>query len=170
MATIRTGIVLSTEGGALPRLLPLFRRGLGGRFGSGRQWWSWITLDDEVDAILWLLDHDVSGPVNLTSPEPATNAELTRALGRVLHRPARLPVPRFGPRLLVGSELADALLFTSARVQPTVLERSGYEFHHPDLDRAALSCPRRSAPRVPVGVYLGCMRMPPSTRMVSAFM
>ena len=83
----------------------------------------------------------MSGPVNLTSPEPATNAELTRALGRVLHRPARLPVPRFGPRLLVGSELADALLFTSARVQPTVLERSGYEFHHPDLDgalRAAL--------------------------------
>jgi len=136
VATIRTGIVLTTEGGALPKLLPLFRLGLGGRFGSGRQWWSWITLRDEVDAVVWLLTHDVSGPVNLTAPEPATNAELTKALGRALHRPAVLPVPSFGPGLLVGRELAHALLFTSARVEPAALTASGYPFSDPALDPA----------------------------------
>jgi uncharacterized protein (TIGR01777 family) len=129
----RTGIVLSKEGGALPKLLPLFKLGLGGRFGSGAQWWSWITIDDEIRAIAWLLENDIRGPVNLTAPNPVTNREFTRILGAVLSRPTRLPVPRFGPRLLLGSELADALLFTSARVQPSALESSGFAFLHSDL-------------------------------------
>jgi uncharacterized protein (TIGR01777 family) len=131
---VRTGVVLSKEGGALPKLLPLFRLGLGGRFGSGAQWWSWITLDDEIRAIAWLLENDIRGPVNLTAPNPVTNREFTRILGAALSRPARLAVPRFGPRLLLGSELADALLFTSARVQPAVLESSGFAFSHSDLE------------------------------------
>jgi NAD dependent epimerase/dehydratase family enzyme len=114
--------------------LPLFKLGLGGRFGSGRQWWSWITLDDEVRAMTWLLENDVHGPLNLTAPNPVTNREFTRVLSTVLSRPAVFPVPRFGPRLLVGSELADALLFTSARVQPAVLESSGFSFSHASLE------------------------------------
>jgi uncharacterized protein len=139
LATIRTGVVLARDGGALPKLLPLFKLGVGGRFGSGRQWWSWITIEDQIEAIIWLLTRPVWGPVNLTSPEPATNAELTRALGRVLHRPAVLPVPHFGPGLLVGPELAEALLFTSARVHPDALLASGYRFQHPDLPDALRS-------------------------------
>lgn len=130
----RTGLVLSREGGALPKLLPLFKLGLGGRFGSGAQWWSWITLDDEIRAIEWLLENDVRGPVNLTAPKPVTNREFTRILSAVLSRPAWLPVPRFGPRLLLGSELADALLFASARVQPAVLDSTGFAFSHSDLE------------------------------------
>lgn len=132
----RTGIVLSPHGGALAKLLPLFRLGVGGRMGSGRQWWSWISLDDEVGAIRWLLDHDVTGPVNLTAPGPVTNAEMTKVLGRVLHRPTVVPVPSFGPKLLLGGELADSLLFTSQRVLPAVLEAQGYPFAHPTLEGA----------------------------------
>jgi uncharacterized protein len=131
---VRTGLVLSRDGGALPKMLPLFKLGLGGRFGSGAQWWSWITLDDEIRAIAWLLENDVRGPVNLTAPNPVTNSEFTRILSAVLSRPAWLSVPRFGPRLLLGSELADALLFTSARVRPAVLESSGFAFSHSDLE------------------------------------
>jgi uncharacterized protein (TIGR01777 family) len=130
----RTGIVLSRDGGALAKLLPLFKLGLGGRFGSGAQWWSWITLADEIRAMEWLLENDVHGPVNLTAPNPVTNREFTRVLGAVLSRPARLPVPRFGPRLLLGSEFADAMLFTSARVRPAVLESRGFVFSHSDLE------------------------------------
>ncbi|HVB91269.1 MAG TPA: TIGR01777 family oxidoreductase [Acidimicrobiales bacterium] len=134
VACARTGVVLSRQGGALPKLLRLFKLGLGGRFGSGAQWWSWITLDDEVRAIEWLLENDVRGPVNLTAPNPVTNREFTRVLSAVLSRPAWLPVPRFGPRLLLGSELADSLLFTSARVRPAVLQSSGFTFSHSDLE------------------------------------
>ena len=130
----RTGLVLSPEGGALPKLLPLFKLGLGGRYGSGAQWWSWITLDDEIRAIEWLLENDVRGPVNLTAPNPVTNRDFTRVLSAVLSRPALLPVPGFGPRLLLGSELADSLLFTSARVRPAVLESSGFAFTSSDLE------------------------------------
>ncbi len=133
---LRTGIVLSPEGGALAKLLPLFRYGLGGRMGSGRQWWSWISLADEVGVIRWLLDHEISGPVNAVAPHPVTNVELTKTLGSVLHRPTVVPVPAFGPKLLLGSELADALLFTSARIEPGVLTANGYEFAHPDLEGA----------------------------------
>jgi hypothetical protein len=130
----RTGLVLSPEGGALPKLLPLFKLGLGGRYGTGAQWWSWITLDDEVRAIEWLLENDVRGPVNLTAPNSVTNRDFTRVLAAVLSRPALLPVPSFGPRLLLGSELADSLLFTSARVRPAVLESSGFAFTSSDLE------------------------------------
>ncbi len=141
----RTGLVLTRDGGALPKLLPLFRLGLGGRFGSGAQWWSWITLDDEIRAIEWLLGNDVRGPVNLTAPNPVTNREFTRILGAVLSRPAYVPVPRFGPRLLLGSEFADALLFTSARVRPAALESSGFSFSHSDLETGLRSVLKSAA-------------------------
>ncbi len=132
----RSGIVLSPRGGALKKQLPLFKLGLGGRFGSGRQWQSWIALDDEVGAMLHLLTTDVAGPVNLTAPNPVTNADFTKSLGAVLHRPTLLPVPSFGPKLLVGSELADVLLYESKRVLPRALEASGYSFRYPTLDSA----------------------------------
>ena len=135
-AFLRTGLVLDAGGGALAKMLPLFKLGLGGRLGTGRQWWSWIALEDHVGAMVHLLTAGVSGPVNLTSPEAVTNAEFSRTLGRVLHRPAVLPVPRLGPRLLLGAELADTLLFTSLRVRPEVLTRSGYAFRHPTLEPA----------------------------------
>jgi len=135
-AFLRTGIVLSPAGGALKKTLPLFKLGAGGKMGSGRQWWSWISLDDEVGAIVHLLTAEVSGPVNLTAPTPVTNAEFTKVLGSVLGRPTFLPVPKFGPKLLLGGELADALLFTSQKVLPSELTRSGYTFAHPTLDGA----------------------------------
>jgi uncharacterized protein (TIGR01777 family) len=136
VAFLRTGIVLTGRGGALKKMLPLFKIGLGGKFGKGSQWQSWIALADEVGAIHHLLTADVSGPVNLTAPNPVTSAEFATVLGRVLHRPAKVPVPAFGPKLLLGGELADALLFTGQRVMPKVLQQSGYTFQHPSLDSA----------------------------------
>jgi uncharacterized protein (TIGR01777 family) len=136
VAKIRTGIVLDGKGGALPRMAMPFKLGLGGRLGSGKQWMSWISLDDHVGAIRFLLEHDVAGPVNLTAPAPVTNAVLAKALGRVLHRPAVVPVPELGPRLLLGAELAKELLFFSQRVQPEVLLDSGYRFQHDDIETA----------------------------------
>jgi len=136
VALLRTGIVLSPRGGALAKQLPLFKAFLGGRFGSGRQWQSWISIDDEVGAITYLLTHDVSGPVNLVSPAPVTNADFARTLGRVLERPSALPVPAFGPKLLLGAELAEAMLFASQRVVPRALTASGYTFVHPELEGA----------------------------------
>lgn len=133
---LRTGIVLSPRGGALKKLLPLFRFGLGGRMGSGRQWQSWISLDDEVGAIVFLLTADISGAVNLTAPAPVTNAEFTKVLASTLSRPALVPVPSFGPKLLLGGELADALLFTGQRVLPERLTEAGYSFEHPTLSEA----------------------------------
>jgi len=138
-AFLRTGIVLSPDGGAMAKTLPLFKLGLGGPIGSGRQWWPWISLDDEVGAIVHLLTADVAGPVNLTAPNPVTNAGYTKALGRALHRPAVLPVPAFGPRLVLGRELADALLGDSLRVEPAGLVASGYAFRHAHLDDALAS-------------------------------
>jgi hypothetical protein len=120
----------------LPKVLPIFRLALGGRLGSGRQWWSWISIDDEVRAMEFLLDHDVEGPVNLVAPNPVTNAEFTRVLAGALHRPAVLPVPAPGPKLVLGREMAELLLFTSARVQPAVLLGAGFEFTDPGLDGA----------------------------------
>jgi hypothetical protein len=134
VARIRTSMVLDADGGALPRLVALARFGLLGKLGSGKQWMSWISLADEVGAIRFLLDHDVAGPVNLASPGPVTNAVFTKILGRVLHRPAFLRVPTFGPRLLLGRELAQALLFDSKRVAPEVLLDAGYEFEHTELE------------------------------------
>ena len=135
-AFLRTGMVLHPEGGALPRMLPLFRLGLGGPFGNGRQWWPWITLRDEVGAILHLLTADISGPVNCVAPQPVTNAQFTRTLSRVLHRPAVVPVPRLGPTVLLGSELVQSLLYDSDRVLPVRLVESGYRFADPDLEGA----------------------------------
>jgi uncharacterized protein (TIGR01777 family) len=136
VAHLRTGIVLSPRGGALAKQLPLYRFGLGGKMGSGRQWQSWISLDDEVGAIVHLLTAEVHGPVNLTAPNPVTQREFSQTLARVLKRPAFLPVPSFGPRLLLGRELAENLLFTGQRVEPTVLPASGYRFQHPELEGA----------------------------------
>ncbi|CAN5851861.1 TIGR01777 family oxidoreductase [soil metagenome] len=116
VACVRTGIVLSADGGALAKQLPLFKFGLGGKLGSGRQYQSWISIDDHIGALRCLLDHDVRGPVNLTAPAPVTNATFTDALGAVLRRPTFLPIPSFGPKLLLGSELAHELLFASQRV------------------------------------------------------
>jgi uncharacterized protein (TIGR01777 family) len=133
---LRTGIVLSPDGGALRKQLPLFKLGLGGRFGDGRQWQSWISIDDEVAAIEHLLTSEARGAVNLTSPNPVTNREFADTLARVLRRPSFLPVPSFGPKLLLGGELAEALLFDGQRVLPRVLERDGYAFAHPQLEPA----------------------------------
>ncbi len=132
----RTGIVLDGDGGILGKTGLLYKLGLGGRLGSGRQWMSWISLVDEVAAIRFLMGSDVEGPVNLTGPAPVTNAEFTKALGAVLHRPTFLAVPRFAPALLLGKELADALLFTGQRVEPTVLQGAGFEFHDRDVSAA----------------------------------
>jgi uncharacterized protein (TIGR01777 family) len=136
VAFSRTGLVLAINGGALPKLLRLFRLGLGGRFGHGTQWWSWITLDDEVAALVWLLEHGHDGPVNLTAPGPVTNREFTKALSSTLSRPALLPVPRFAPGVVLGAELASSLLFTSAKVRPAVLEAEGFVFAEPQLEGA----------------------------------
>jgi uncharacterized protein (TIGR01777 family) len=136
VAHLRTGIVLSPAGGALKKMLPLFKIGAGGRFGSGGQWMSWISIDDEIGAIEHLLASDDTGPVNLTAPGPVTNREFATTLGRVLRRPSIVPVPRFGPRLVLGRELADALLFDGQRVLPRVLIDGGFEFAHPDLESA----------------------------------
>ena len=132
----RTGVVLSQSGGALAEMLPFFRLGLGGRIGSGRQWVSWITLHDEVEALVWLLTADVEGPVNLTAPEPVTNRELTAALGRTLRRPTLLPVPKPALWARAGRELTEALLYSSARVEPALLLRRGFRFTHPDIATA----------------------------------
>lgn len=136
VAHMRTGIVVGRHGGAVAKTLRLFKLGLGGRIGSGRQYWSWISLTDEIGAIRFLLDHDVAGPVNLTGPEPVTNAAFTKAVGRALHRPTVVPVPMFGPRLLLGREAADAVVAASQRVEPVVLARAGYPFAHPTVDDA----------------------------------
>ncbi|MFM8858393.1 MAG: TIGR01777 family oxidoreductase [Actinomycetota bacterium] len=145
VAHLRTGIVLSPRGGALKKLLPLFKLGAGGRMGSGKQWQSWISIDDEVGAIDHLLTSSLSGAVNLTAPKPVTQAEFTAILARVLKRPALLPVPSFGPKLLLGDELATALLFTGQKVLPKALTADGYTFQHPDLESALRSLLNRPA-------------------------
>jgi hypothetical protein len=134
---LRTGIVMAKGGGALAKQLPLFRLGLGGRLGSGRQYMSWISIDDHVGAMLFLLTGtDLRGAANLTAPEPVTNAQLTATLARVLHRPAVLPVPPFALRIALGRELADEALLAGQRVVPAALQRAGYRFAHPDLESA----------------------------------
>lgn len=133
----RTGLVLATSGGALAKLLPLFRLGLGGPVGSGRQWWSWITLDDAVGALVHALEHDaVRGPFNVVAPEPVTAAAFATQLGRALSRIAALPAPAFALRAVMGRELADEVLLASQRVRPGVLARTGFAFRDPALDGA----------------------------------
>ena len=136
---LRTGVVLDRDGGVLGRIAPLAKLGLLGKLGTGRQWMSWISLADEVRAIRFLLDHDIAGPVNATAPTPVTNAVFTKAVGHTLHRPTFLPIPNFGPKLLVGSELAEVLLFEGQRVLPEVLQAHGFEFTTPDLEAALRS-------------------------------
>ena len=131
---IRSGIVLSGHGGALKKQLPLFKFGLGGRIGSGQQWQSWIAIDDEVGAIVHLLTSSVSGPVNLTAPNPVRQRDFAKALGRAVRRPAVLPTPAFAPKLVLGSEMATNLVVTGQRVQPRVLLDDGYEFAYPTLE------------------------------------
>ncbi|MXZ77175.1 MAG: TIGR01777 family protein [Acidimicrobiia bacterium] len=133
VALARTGLVVADNAPFLTRMLPLFKLGLGGPLGRGQQWWPWISLQDEVRALVFLLESDYAGPANLCAPNPVTNREFTRALASVLRRPAALAVPRFGPRLLVGRELADELLFSSTRAHPAALADAGFEFRHPDL-------------------------------------
>jgi uncharacterized protein (TIGR01777 family) len=106
VACIRSGIVLDAQRGALTKLLTPFKLGVGGKIGSGRQWWSWISIDDEVGAIRWLLDHNIEGPVNLTAPGAVTNAEFSKILGRVLGRPSLIPVPAFALKLALGPQMA----------------------------------------------------------------
>ncbi len=132
---LRTGVVLSADGPFLRRQLPLFKLGLGGRLGPADRWVSWISLTDTVAAIVHLLDSEVAGPVNLTAPNPVTNAEFTRALGRAVRRPAVLPVPLLVPSLLLGSE-AVAGLTESVRVVPEVLLADGFEFEHNNVATA----------------------------------
>jgi uncharacterized protein (TIGR01777 family) len=134
VAYARTGIVLSPAGGALRRMLLPFKLGVGGRLGSGDQWWSWITLHDEVRALVHLATaSDLEGPVNLTAPQPSTNRDFVATLGRALRRPAVIPTPTFALKAILGSELADALLFQSQRVMPHRLLDDGFTFDHPEL-------------------------------------
>ena len=133
---VRTGVVLSAQGGALVKMLPLFRLGLGGKLGAGGQYMSWITLDDLVGVILFALDNEiVGGAVNAVAPGPVTNLQFTRTLGRILHRPTFLKAPASALRFALG-EMADEMLLSSLRVHPAKLEKYGFEFTHPDLDTA----------------------------------
>jgi len=133
---LRIGLVLSAEGGALKQMLPPFKLGVGGRLGNGKQYMSWIALDDLVGVIEHALTHDtLVGPANAATPHPVTNLEFTKTLGRVLGRPAVFPVPSFAVRLLFG-EMGDALLLSSARLEPVRLAASGFVFRYPQLEDA----------------------------------
>lgn len=134
-ALLRTGLVMAEGGGAFGRLLPILKAGVGGQIGDGRMWWPWITMVDEVRAIEHLLEAEVSGPVNLGSPHPARNAEVTKALGRALHRPTLVPVPGFALRVVLGEFSSDVT--GSQRMVPQVLTDSGFDFVHADLEHAA---------------------------------
>jgi hypothetical protein len=134
---LRSAVVLSPRGGALQRQLPLFRAGLGGRLGSGRQWLSWIALDDEIGAVMHVISEpSITGAVNAAAPAPVTNREFTATLARTLHRPGRLAVPPFALRMALGRQLADELVLGSLRVLPAKLTDGGYRFRHATLDGA----------------------------------
>lgn len=128
---IRTGLVLEPTSGALGKMLPLFKLGIGGKLGSGKQWWSWITLHDQIRAICFLLERDLEGAINLTSPNPATNQEFTAALARALKRPALIPVPAFALKIALGGFSTEIL--GSKRVLPKKLLDAGFEFDYPHL-------------------------------------
>jgi uncharacterized protein (TIGR01777 family) len=136
---LRTGVVLDPTGGMLGRLVPIFRLGLGGRLGDGRQHVPWVSMDDQLGALRFVIDNGaVHGPVNITGPQPATNAELTRELAAALRRPAALAVPGFALRLALGGFAAEAL--TSQRVTPRVLQEHGFRFEHPTVHSALRAC------------------------------
>ena len=131
---IRTGLVLDPTGGALGRMLPLFRLGLGGKLGNGKQWWSWITLHDVIRAISFLLENKVSGPVNLTSPNPVTNQEFTSALARAMHRPALFPAPAIALKIALGGFSSEIL--GSKKVMPQALTDAGFAWDYPHITNA----------------------------------
>jgi hypothetical protein len=131
---LRIGIVLGKEGGALAKLVPLFRWGLGGKLGSGQHWLPWIHVEDLVRLIVWLIETDISGVCNGVGPNPVRNIEFTQALAAAVHRPALIPAPAFGLRLALG-EFADSLLF-SQRVLPRVALQNGFQFKFPTLPEA----------------------------------
>jgi uncharacterized protein len=136
VVNLRIGVVLSPAGGALAKMLTPFKLGAGGVIGSGRQYMSWVALDDVVSAIHFALTHDsLRGPVNAVAPNAVTNREFTRTLGKVISRPTLLPMPAFAARLALG-EMANALLLASARVEPARLLESGFTFRYPDLEGA----------------------------------
>jgi uncharacterized protein (TIGR01777 family) len=135
VVNFRQGIVLSRGGGALPRLLTPFKLGLGGRVGSGRQWWPWVAAEDLVAGYLLALEGSLAGPVNLTSPNPVTNAQLTKALGKVLKRPTVFALPAFGARLAFG-EMAEEVLLGGQRVLPVRLLDAGFSFRYAHIDDA----------------------------------
>jgi uncharacterized protein (TIGR01777 family) len=140
VAHLRFGVVLTARGGALAKVLPVFKAGLGGPLGSGRQWWPWLALDDAVGIARFALARpDLRGPVNAVAPGLVTQAEFARALGGALGRPARVPTPAWALRLAVG-EMADAALLASARVRPARLLAAGYAFQHGELDPALRAC------------------------------
>jgi uncharacterized protein (TIGR01777 family) len=130
---LRTGLVLSSKGGALGKMLFPFKMGVGGRIGSGKQYWSWIAIDDLCAAIAHTLEANLHGPVNAVSPTPVTNAEFTKALGRALSRPTIFPLPGFAARIVLG-EMANELLLASARVEPAKLQATRFAFEHKDLE------------------------------------
>ena len=147
VVTLRTALVVSGKGGAFGRLILLVKLGLGGRLGSGRQWWSWVALSDYVRAVRFLAEHDeISGPVNISAPEPLTNAEATAAMGRVLHRPTILPVPGFALKLPFR-DFADDLL-GGQRVVPRRLTEAGFEFAHSTFEGALTAEIARAHSRV----------------------
>jgi uncharacterized protein len=131
---LRTGLVLDPTGGALGKMLPIFRFGLGGKLSNGKQWWSWITLHDQIRAIAFLLESKVSGPVNLTSPNPVTNSEFTAGLARAMHRPALFPVPAFALKIVLGGFSSEVL--GSKKVMPQVLTEAGFTYDYPHISSA----------------------------------
>jgi uncharacterized protein (TIGR01777 family) len=131
---LRTGLVLDPTGGALGRMLPLFRFGLGGKLGSGKQWWSWITLHDVVRAIVFSLEKKISGPVNLTSPNPVTNQEFTAALARAMNRPALFPAPAIALKIALGGFSSEVL--GSKKVMPNALTEAGFKWDYPHISTA----------------------------------
>jgi len=135
LAIARTGVVFDPSGGALQKLLIPIRLFFGGPLGGGKQWWPWITLADEVKALMHMIDTDIEGPVNLVSPQPLRNKELTKQIVKALKRPAFIPAPAFALRALLG-EMADGLLLSSLRILPEALEKSGFQFSSPDLQSA----------------------------------
>lgn len=135
-ALIRTGIVLNKDDGILPRFLLLFKTGLGGRLGSGTQYFSWISTQDQVRAIRHIIEHKLTGPINLVAPNPVSNDELTRTLASILKRPAFVPAPAFAMRAVLGSDFAEQMILGGQRVAPEALLASGFSFDHPTLETA----------------------------------
>jgi uncharacterized protein (TIGR01777 family) len=131
VAFARTGLVVSSKGGAWQKLFPIFKAGIGGKLGPGDQYWSAISLTDEVRALCWLIDNEISGPVNLVGPDPLPNAEVTKIMGDVLKRPTLVPVPGFALKIVLGEFAEDTL--ASQRIEPAALSKSGFTWEHPDI-------------------------------------